>query len=151
MAKQYTNLFPEIVDFGNLWLAWRKASRGKRGRQATAGFEMTLEDQLIRLQRELKDQTYRPGGYYSFHIRDPKNGWFRPPHSEIGLFTTRFVMSLSRFSKGPLSAIPTPIGWGREPTLRSAGHRSSRNATATFYNVTSGSFFRVLIIGSWKI
>ena len=72
MAKQYTNLFPEIVDFGNLWLAWRKASRGKRGRQAAAGFEMTLEDQLIRLQRELKDQTYRPGGYYSFHIRDPK-------------------------------------------------------------------------------
>ncbi|WLE98953.1 MAG: reverse transcriptase domain-containing protein [Candidatus Electrothrix communis] len=72
MAKQYDNLYPQITDFANLHLAWRKAVRGKRFGQAAAGFELQLEDNLIRLQRELQEQTWQPGGYHSFRIYDPK-------------------------------------------------------------------------------
>lgn len=72
MAKSYGHLFPRLIDFGNLHSAWRKAARGKRGGPAAAGFEINLADELIRLQCELAGETWKPGGYYSFTIRDPK-------------------------------------------------------------------------------
>ncbi len=72
MAKQFDNLFPQITDFANLHFAWRKAARGKRFQQAASAFEMNLEDNLIRLQRQLEEQSWQPGGYRSFRIRDPK-------------------------------------------------------------------------------
>lgn len=72
MAKEYDHLYPQITDFANLWLAWRRAAHGKRGKPAAAGFEMLLEDQLITLQKELTTQTWRPGAYRSFQILDPK-------------------------------------------------------------------------------
>ncbi len=37
-----------------------------------AGFEYHLEDNLLELQQELQDSTYRPGAYTSFHIHEPK-------------------------------------------------------------------------------
>ena len=66
-------LFEQVCAWDNLWLAWRKASRGKRGRAAAAGFEMRLADNLLDLQRELQEQTYTPGAYASFYIHDPKH------------------------------------------------------------------------------
>jgi len=72
MAKSFDNLYPKLVDFGNLHAAWRKAAKGKRGCPAAAGFELNLGDELIRLQRELIDLTWQPGEYYSFTLRDPK-------------------------------------------------------------------------------
>lgn len=72
MARNYRNLYTAITAFENLHTAWRKASRGKRQKPAAAGFEMKLEDELVRLQRELITQIYRPGPYRSFYIRDPK-------------------------------------------------------------------------------
>jgi retron-type reverse transcriptase len=38
-----------------------------------AAFEIDLEANLFRLQRELETQTYRPGPYDSFYIYDPKH------------------------------------------------------------------------------
>jgi hypothetical protein len=34
--KTYKNLYPQITDFANLCLAYRRARRGKRGRVAVA-------------------------------------------------------------------------------------------------------------------
>jgi hypothetical protein len=53
-------------------LAYANASRGKRGRGATAAFEYKLADHLIELQNELSARTYQPGGYYNFLIHEPK-------------------------------------------------------------------------------
>jgi hypothetical protein len=61
-----------LTAWDNLWLAWRKAARGKRGRSAAAGFEYQLADQLFALQDELREQTYRPGAYRHFTIHEPK-------------------------------------------------------------------------------
>jgi retron-type reverse transcriptase len=66
------NLFERICTWGNLYLAWRNAARGKRGREPAARFEYRLEDNLLQLQQELQDQTYRPGAYHSFTIHEPK-------------------------------------------------------------------------------
>jgi RNA-directed DNA polymerase len=64
--------YAQIYDWDNLYLAWRKAAAGKRGRVAAARFEYRLEDNLVTLQEELAAQTYRPGPYASFHIHEPK-------------------------------------------------------------------------------
>jgi retron-type reverse transcriptase len=37
-----------------------------------AAFEYDLEGNLLRLEAELRDKTYRPGPYHSFHIHEPK-------------------------------------------------------------------------------
>jgi len=70
--KTYKHLYPEVRAWENLYLAWRKARKGKRGRVPAATFEFDLETNLIQLQRELLDRTYRPGAYTSFYIHDPK-------------------------------------------------------------------------------
>jgi retron-type reverse transcriptase len=66
------NLQEKIFDWGNIRLAYKNASHGKRGRGATAAFEMLLADNLLELQKELEEQTYQPGGYTSFYIHEPK-------------------------------------------------------------------------------
>lgn len=64
--------YEEICTWDNLYLAWRKAAKGKRGRSAAACFEHHLEDNLVTLQEELLAKTYRPGPYASFYIHEPK-------------------------------------------------------------------------------
>ncbi|MCB0200841.1 MAG: RNA-dependent DNA polymerase [Anaerolineae bacterium] len=72
MTKSYTDLYPPIASFENLHRAFRKAAKGKRGHPSVAAFEFDLESNLCRLEEELLGQTYRPGPYRSFTIRDPK-------------------------------------------------------------------------------
>lgn len=70
--KTYRHLYPRIVDWENLMEAWRKARRGKRYTVAAAAFERDLDVELLRIQRDLVEETYRPGAYRSFTIREPK-------------------------------------------------------------------------------
>ena len=70
--KTYKHLYPLITSFDNLRLAFKKAARGKRSRPDVAAFEFDLERNLLELQDDLQTQTYRPGPYYNFRIRDPK-------------------------------------------------------------------------------
>ena len=70
--KRYKGLYERVTAFDNLYRAYRAAARGKRGQPNVAAFELALEDNLWQLQEELRQQTYRPGRYYSFRIRDPK-------------------------------------------------------------------------------
>ena len=70
--KTFKNLYPQICSWDNVYRAWRKARKGKRGREPAATFEFNLEDNLVQLQRELETRTYTPGPYHSFYIHDPK-------------------------------------------------------------------------------
>ena len=66
------NLYPKIYDFQNLYDAYRKAIRKKRWRRSSLVFGRHLEENLIELQNELIYEMYRPGAYYTFIIREPK-------------------------------------------------------------------------------
>ena len=68
----YTNLYPQIYAWENLEYAYRRARKGKRGLVPAADFERQLEDNLVTLQNDLQQQTYRPGAYHSFYIHEPK-------------------------------------------------------------------------------
>ena len=48
--KTYKNLYPQVYDFENLYLAWRKARKGKRGHEGPALFERHQEEELLTLQ-----------------------------------------------------------------------------------------------------
>lgn len=71
--KRYGNLYPQIIEFENLLSAARKAQQCKRFRDNVLEFNYHLETELIRLQRELTNKTYRPGAYRTFHLIDPKS------------------------------------------------------------------------------
>ena len=66
------NMYEELTAWSNLLLAYRKASKGKRGHPNVASFEYHLEDNLLQLQEELQTQTYQPGTYVNFVIHEPK-------------------------------------------------------------------------------
>ncbi len=65
-------MYQQLYSWENLLLAYHKASKGKRGHSNVAEFEYRLEDNLLQLQRELREKTYQPGEYHSFYIHDPK-------------------------------------------------------------------------------
>lgn len=71
MAKTYKNLWQQIISFENLLSASQKAQKGKRFKENTARFNLNLEKELFRLQKELAEKTYRPGKYKEFVIYEP--------------------------------------------------------------------------------
>jgi retron-type reverse transcriptase len=70
--KTHKHLYALVCAFDNLYRAFKKAARGKRSRPDVAAFEFDLERNLLELQAELETQTYHPGPYFNFRIRDPK-------------------------------------------------------------------------------
>ena len=70
--KTYKNLYSQIYDFGNLYIAFLAARKAKRDRTAVASFEFDLERNLLELETELREQTYRPGHYTNFYVHEPK-------------------------------------------------------------------------------
>ena len=49
-----------------------RAIAGKRRAPGPAAFVANLETEVLRLERELQAGTWRPGGYVSFEVREPK-------------------------------------------------------------------------------
>ena len=72
MSKRHTDLFARIATFGALRAAAKKAILGKRKKPGAAAFMANLERELLRLERELGDGSYRPGRYVEIEVHDPK-------------------------------------------------------------------------------
>ena len=56
----------------NLLLSWQEFLRGKRQRKDVAEFSIHFMDNIVTLQKELEDKSYRHGSYHAFKINDPK-------------------------------------------------------------------------------
>jgi hypothetical protein len=67
-----SELFEQFCSFENLYIAYRRARKGKRGKASVAGFEYNQEDELVQLQDELSSGQWRPGAYSNFYIHEPK-------------------------------------------------------------------------------
>jgi retron-type reverse transcriptase len=72
MPKSYTRLWEQVIDFENLFRAFRAASRKRRCRVEPLMFNQNLEENLVVLQNELIWETYRPGPCRNFLIHTPK-------------------------------------------------------------------------------
>src|SRR5271166_823680 len=65
-------LWDNVIAWKNLWLAFRKAAKGKRGLPPAARFEHQVADRLTELQSDLSTGRYRPGEYTHFYVHEPK-------------------------------------------------------------------------------
>ena len=72
MPRRHDNLFDRVASFAALHAAARRAVLGKRKKPGAASFFANLEGEVLRLERQLQDGTYRPGRYVAFQVNDPK-------------------------------------------------------------------------------
>jgi hypothetical protein len=70
--KRYGNLWPAVIDPGNLLAAAEQAECGKRYQAPVLAFNINLEKHLATLHEELISKTYQPGPYKTFQIFEPK-------------------------------------------------------------------------------
>lgn len=72
MPRPTKNLWPQVVDFGSLYTAWREARCGKRYYDEVLRFYGCLEDNLLAIQQALIAGTWFPSPCREFVIREPK-------------------------------------------------------------------------------
>jgi retron-type reverse transcriptase len=70
--KRQGFLWERLISFENLLAAARQSARHKRFKAPVLAFHAELEHELFRLQKELRERTWRPGAYNTFTIREPK-------------------------------------------------------------------------------
>ncbi|MDR2815764.1 MAG: reverse transcriptase/maturase family protein [Proteiniphilum sp.] len=79
MPKSFSHLWEQVIDFENLYHAFRAASTGKRYRWESLKFKNNLEENLITLQNELIWNTYKPQPYRHFIVHEPKQRLISTP------------------------------------------------------------------------
>ena len=70
--RRIGNLYNKIYDLDNLYLAYSKAKQGKSKTKGVLQFEKDLDENVLRIQKELMEETYTTSEYNVFVIRDPK-------------------------------------------------------------------------------
>jgi retron-type reverse transcriptase len=70
--KRVGHLFEKVVTFENLLKSAHLAGLGKRHKRPVARFLIDIEREVIQLQKELLEDTYRPLPYFQFTIFEPK-------------------------------------------------------------------------------
>jgi len=70
--KGVHNTYYDIISVQNLLVAWQEFLKGKRKRRDVERFSVNLLDNILKLNRELADKTYRHGAYHAFRINDPR-------------------------------------------------------------------------------
>ena len=72
MRASFGHSYQDIISLENLLDAWREFLNGKRSRKDVRAFESNHMDNIQNLHTDLKNKSYRHGGYISFNISDPK-------------------------------------------------------------------------------
>jgi RNA-directed DNA polymerase len=70
--KRATNLISQISDYENLFLAYYKAAKSKRGKSEVLLYEKNLDSNLKALQYQIINAEVNVGNYHYFKIFDPK-------------------------------------------------------------------------------
>jgi len=70
--KRIGNLYDKVCSLDNLNLAYQKARKGKAKQYGVKLFEKDVDGNLIRIQQELLNLTYRTSEYKVYTIYDPK-------------------------------------------------------------------------------
>ncbi len=121
--KTYKRLFPQICDFENLYHAFMQARRGKRRQPNVAAFEFDLEENLVTLQQQLRQEDYWPGHYTHFTLYEKK-----PRRISAAPFRDRVVHHA-------LTQVIEPI-WERRFTHDSYACRKGKGTHAALDRVT---------------
>lgn len=64
--------FEKVIDFKNMYTAFRKSKRGKGFKKSSAKFNIMALDGINALIEQLKNKTYKVSGYTEFKVYEPK-------------------------------------------------------------------------------
>jgi RNA-directed DNA polymerase len=70
--KTYDNLYYEIISLPNIYRAYEKAIKGKKGKFKVLDFEENLHENLLDIHKELLDFSYEVSEYSEFYVNDYK-------------------------------------------------------------------------------
>jgi len=73
MKSVLIHKYEDIISVDNLLLAWQEFLRGKRNKKDVQEFQFSLMDNILQLHEDLKNKTYKHGGYQQSKINDPKS------------------------------------------------------------------------------
>ena len=79
MPKPAKRLWPRVLEWDNLLLAAKEASRGKRFRREVLDFNADLEFNLLELQARLASGLWHPGPYRMLEVLEPKRRLVHAP------------------------------------------------------------------------
>ncbi len=71
-SNRCIHTYDDIISLTNLLEAWKEFLKGKRNKRDVQEFQLHLMDNIISLHLDLKNKTYKHGGYHAFNISDPK-------------------------------------------------------------------------------
>ena len=74
-----SNIWDKVIDFENLYAAYKAATKGKRYRRASLEFASNLEENLITIQNELIWGTWQPLPLREFWINEPERRLISAP------------------------------------------------------------------------
>lgn len=72
MPKTVRNLYDKKLTYENLMKAHKNSRKGKGYRIEVIDFNLKQEEYIMWLYKELKNMTYKHGGYQVFYITEPK-------------------------------------------------------------------------------
>lgn len=72
MKKKFLISYNDVISSDNLLSAWREFVVGKKSKPDVLDFSLNLMDNILQLNGELANKTYRHGDYKSFYVTDPK-------------------------------------------------------------------------------
>ncbi|MDI3234160.1 reverse transcriptase/maturase family protein [Exiguobacterium antarcticum] len=70
--KRIGNLYEQIIDYEQLYIAYRQSIKNKRFKPEILRFSQNLEENLIQIQNELIHGTYQVSPYRQFYVHEPK-------------------------------------------------------------------------------
>lgn len=71
--KKYFNIeYKDIISVGNLLKAWEEFLPGKKNKKDVCEFSKNLMENILDLNNDLTNKSYRHGRYKAFNISDPK-------------------------------------------------------------------------------
>ena len=70
--KTHRNLYEDVCSFENLYGAYLKARKCKRYKEYVLDFSWDVEGEIMKLQDNLTNKTYKHGKYYQFTLYDAK-------------------------------------------------------------------------------
>ncbi len=70
--KQFIHTYDSIITTKKLLQAWQEFVRDKKDRKDVILFQAKLMNNIFDLHNDLKNRTYKHGGYFAFNISDPK-------------------------------------------------------------------------------
>ena len=134
-------LFGRIANFQALHAAARRAVKGKRKKPGAAAFFANLERELLALERQLHDGSYRPGRYVAFEVNEPKKRIVSAaPFRDRVVHHALCAVVEPMFERGFIDH-SSPTGSARARIARSRPTSVIATGTPTFCAATSIRYF----------